>query len=225
MPVDRSRVQVLRRADLLYPAAAQHDEAVGHRQRLLLVVGDVHRRQPEGLVQPADLGAHLQPQFGVQIGQWFVHQDQCGFQDDGAGDGHSLLLAAGQLARELARLVLEMDQADRLVGAPPHLGPRQPAHLQSEGDVLADGQVREQGVVLEHHAEPAPFRWQRIQPGAVLPDLPAAERQQPGQTVERGGLAATGRAEEGDELAPLDGQSQIGEGVVRAEAAGDAFEP
>ena len=87
---------------------------------------------------------------------------------------------------------------------------------------VAHRQVREQRVVLEHHAEAALLRRQRVDPLLVLPDAARGQRQQPGQAVQRGRLAAAGRAEQGDELAPLDRQVEAGQRVLAAEAAADA---
>src|SRR5690606_34229501 len=87
---------------------------------------------------------------------------------------------------------------------------------------LLDGQVREQRVGLEHHAEPAPLRRQRVDAPAVQQDLAVRERQQAGEAVQRRRLAAARRAQQGDELARADGQVEAGEGVHAAEAPADA---
>ena len=44
----------------------------GQRHRLNLVVGDVDRRLAEALIKLLNLGAHLDAQFGVEIGKRFV---------------------------------------------------------------------------------------------------------------------------------------------------------
>ena len=49
------------RADLLDPALAHHDHAIGQRQRLLLVVGDVDRRDAELALDRPDLHAQRRP--------------------------------------------------------------------------------------------------------------------------------------------------------------------
>ena len=67
--------------------------------RLGLVVRDIDRRDAELVVQPADLGAHLLAQLGVQVGQRLVEQQHLRLDDDGAGERHALLLAPGQLGR------------------------------------------------------------------------------------------------------------------------------
>ena len=109
------RVEVLRRADLADRAVAQHDDAVGERQRLLLVVRDVDRRRAERLVDAADLRPHLEPQLRVEVGERLVHQHQRRLDDDGAGDGDALLLPARKLAGQLVLLTLQTDQRDGLV--------------------------------------------------------------------------------------------------------------
>ena len=52
----------------------------------------------------ADLGAHLEPQLGVEVGERLVHQHQRRLDDDRARDGDALLLAAGELAGQLVFL-------------------------------------------------------------------------------------------------------------------------
>src|SRR5260370_1371759 len=78
-----------------------------------------------------------------------------------------------------------------------------PSRRQAEGDVVEHGQVREQRVVLEDHAEPAALGRQVIDRASIEPDLAARGRKQPGQQVQRGGLAAARRPQEGDELAAV----------------------
>ena len=94
--------RALRGADLLRlrPRAARRS---GRRatERLLLVVGHVDRRAAELLVDAPDLGAHLEPELGVEVGQRLVHQHERRLDHDGARDGDALLLAARELPRQL----------------------------------------------------------------------------------------------------------------------------
>jgi hypothetical protein len=66
-------------------------------------------------VDAPDFGAHLQPQLGVEVRQRLVHQHQRRLDDDGAGDRHALLLAAGKLARQFLRVPVELHQRQRRV--------------------------------------------------------------------------------------------------------------
>ena len=95
----RPLVDVLRRAELLDPAAVHHRDEVGGGHRLGLVVGDVDRGVAVGVVQAADLEAHLLAQIGVEVGQRLVEQQRLRLDDQGAGERDALLLAAGQFAR------------------------------------------------------------------------------------------------------------------------------
>ena len=104
MEIRRLRVDLGRRPDLLHDAVLHHDDAVGQRQRLVLVVRHVDRRAAELAMDPADLGAGLDPQLRVEVRQRLVHQDQRRLDDDGARDRHPLLLAAGELTGQLVRL-------------------------------------------------------------------------------------------------------------------------
>jgi hypothetical protein len=87
-----------------------------------------------------------------------------------------------------------------------------------------------QRVVLKHHAEAALLRRQEIDPLRVERDGPAGHRQEPGDAVERGGLAAARWPEQADELAAPDGQREFTQrrdlrATGISEVARDAVEP
>ncbi len=63
----RAVVELQRLADLLHLAAVQHDQPVGQRHRLELVMGDIDRSGAEPVLQLLDLAAHLHAQLGVEI--------------------------------------------------------------------------------------------------------------------------------------------------------------
>ena len=162
---------------------------------------------PKRVVDAPDLRPHLEAQLGVEIRERLVHEHERRLDDDGAGDGDALLLAAGKLAGQLVLLAVQAHERHRLVDAALRLGARHAAHHQAEADVLAHAHMREQGIVLEHHAEAALFRPQVVDAALVEPDAAAGRRQQAGDDVQGRRLAAAGRAEQGDELALGDGQA------------------
>ncbi|TPM44090.1 hypothetical protein FJ964_19430 [Mesorhizobium sp. B2-3-2] len=92
--VVRLVVELARRAVLRDLACIHDDDAVGDGQRVLLVVGDVGHGQLQLLLEIADLFAHAPAQLGVEVRQRLVEQQDLRFQNDGAGDGDALLLAA-----------------------------------------------------------------------------------------------------------------------------------
>ena len=147
------RVEVLGRADLLDAPVAQQHHAVGHRHRLGLVVGDVHHRDAEALLQRSDLAAHFAPQLRVEVRQRLVHEADGRLGDQGAAERHALLLAAGKLrglAREERHEPEHLGHAFQFRVTPGHL-----AHPQAEDDVLGDREVREERIGLEHHRDSA----------------------------------------------------------------------
>ena len=60
----------------------QHGDAVAHRHRLDLVVGDVHRGDAEPALEGGDLGAGLDAQLGVEVRQRLVHEEHLGMAHD-----------------------------------------------------------------------------------------------------------------------------------------------
>ena len=68
-----SIVDLERSAELLDPPLAHDDDAVGHRHRLGLVVRHVDEGRLQPLVQPLELGAHVDPELGVEARERLVH--------------------------------------------------------------------------------------------------------------------------------------------------------
>ena len=91
--------------------------AVGDGQRLLEVVGDVHRGDAEPALELLQLDPHLRAQLGVEVRQRLVEEEHRGREDEGAGEGHPLLLAAGELGGAAAAEVAQLDQVERLAHA------------------------------------------------------------------------------------------------------------
>ncbi len=170
-------VEVLRRADLAHRAVAHHHDAVGERERLVLVVGHVDRGGTQHIVDAPDLGAHLQAQLGVEVRQRLVHQHQWRFDDDRAGDRDALLLAARQLPGRLVGLLAETHEGQRLVHPAVDLGTRAALGDEAEADIAAHRHVRKQRVVLEHHREAAVFRTERVDAALIEPDRAAGQRE------------------------------------------------
>ena len=172
-------VDLLRRADLQQRAADHHGHAIGHAQRLGLVVGDVEGRHAGAAVQLDDLAPRMDAEVGVEVGQRLVHQEGAGLAHHGARQRHALALAAGHLAG------LAVEQVRRSSARPPSratsraisapdgfparqqaaderqaLRRREAAHGERHGDVLARRQMRIERVGLEHHGDVAVGRRQ-----------------------------------------------------------------
>jgi hypothetical protein len=69
-----------------------HHDLVRHGHGLDLVVRHVHGRGREPLVQGLDLGAHLHPELGVEVGERLVEEEHLRVAHDGAAHGDALAL-------------------------------------------------------------------------------------------------------------------------------------
>ena len=170
---------------------------------------DVDERGVQLLPKKNDLGAHLVAQLGVEVRKRLVHQKHLGITHHGSADGDTLPLSAGQGAR-LAHQVLR--DAEHLGGLGDLLIHDVLRHLlqpQRERDIVVDGHVRIQRVVLEDHRDVSVLRLQ------IVHDLPVdlhgalGNFFEPRDHAERGALAAAGRADEHDELLILDIQVKV----------------
>jgi hypothetical protein len=212
------------RADLLDHALVHHHDAIGHRQRLLLVVGDHDGRHAEPALQRADLVAQVDPHRGVERRQRLVQQQQPGRGGERARQRDALLLAARELRREAAAAARQAHQAEQLVDARGDPGPSLAPVHQAIRHVLRHRQVGEQRIRLEHDPVVASRRRRHRDVPPGLHDAPGALRLQPGDDAQQGRLAAARRAQEADELALADRQVDAAERIEGAEALADAAE-
>jgi hypothetical protein len=92
----RVLVQARGVVDLQRLAAEHHGNAIGQRQRLLLIVGDEDEGDADGPLQGAQLNLHLLAQLLVQGAERFVQQQHLRPFDQRPGQGDTLALAAGK---------------------------------------------------------------------------------------------------------------------------------
>ena len=173
-------------------------------------------------VQALQLGTHIYAELCVKVGQRLVHQQQMRLGSDSTGDCNALLLAAGQLGRITVNVLTDLHAGECVLDAAVYLCLGQLLDVEAEGDVLADGHVRPQSVGLEHEVEVALARGSEVSLGSVY-DLLAVHEDgavlrllQTGYNAQGGGLAAAGRAEQGHEVAVLDGEVDVLQDVVFA---------
>ncbi len=202
--VCRLLVDVERVADLLDLAAIHHDENVGERHRLELVVGDVDRRRRKPALQFADFDAHGDAQFGVEVRQGLVEQKRFWLAHDGAAHGDALALAAGELPRLALQHGGEFEDAPGFLDPRLDLGLGHAAVAQAIGHVVVDAHMRIERVVLEHHRDVAIGGLDLVDDAAADIDLAACDGLEPRDHAQQRGLAAAGRADQHAELAVAD---------------------
>ena len=134
---------------LLDVTVAEDCEPVAHRQGFLLVVRHVDERDPDLALDALELDLHPVPKLEVEGSERLVEQQHLQSVDDRPCERDPLPLAARELRRPAAAEPGQLHHLQRL--ADPFVTLRL-AHLldhQAVADVLRDGHVREECVVLE----------------------------------------------------------------------------
>ena len=217
-------VDLARRADLLDAPAVHDCNAVGHRQRLFLVVRDVDEGRAELVLDPLQLQLHLLAQLHVQRSERLVEEQRCGPVDERTGERDALLLAAGKLARSPALHPLQGDDSQQVVHTVVVLRLRHALDLEPEGDVVVDGHVRKQGVLLEDHVHRAAVRGHGRDVAPLEHDAALVGHLEAGDHAQRRRLPAAARSEQGEELALADRERDALDGSDPAEALADVLE-
>ena len=78
-------------------------------------MGDVDEGQADLLLDALELDLHLPAQLEVEGAERLVEEEHVGAVDQGAGQGHALLHATGELVRLLAAGVAELDEVERVL--------------------------------------------------------------------------------------------------------------
>ena len=160
-----------------------------------------------------------------------VEKEDAGIHGQSPGDGHPLLLPAGELARMGALLVAQAHLVQKGPGLFHRLifVPLEDADL-GVGKVLQHRPVGEEIEVLEHQTEIAPGPAQLIFPGIEglpvlaggdhrLPQVgkaPAGHFGQEGGAAEKGGFSRAGGADDGHGLPFLHGQVDVAQDLQLA---------
>ena len=114
-------VELARPRDLLDQADVHDGDAVAHRERLFLVVRDVHERRARARLDLLELELHLLAQLEVERAQRLVEQQGRRLVDERAREGDALLLAARELPGLALLHALEAHRAHRLRDARAHI--------------------------------------------------------------------------------------------------------
>src|SRR5438105_2890828 len=218
--VARARVQLLRRSRLLEHSLVHHDDAVAHRHRLDLVVGDVDRRRAEPLLELEDLRARRHAQLGVEVRERLVHQERLGLAHDRAAERHALALPARELLRLTLQELVEVEDLRRFAHPPVDLLPRHVLVAKPEREVVVDRHVRVERVRLEDHRDVASARCDVVHDPVADQDPPVRDLLEPGEHPERGALPAPRGPDEDEELSILDLDGEVLDGLRAVEALG-----
>jgi hypothetical protein len=179
------------------------------------VVRDHHDGRAAALHQQAQQREHLFAAAPIEVAGGLVAQQQAGARDDGARDGHPLLLAAGHHLRPMSQAVRQPDQLEGRARACPALGGARAAEREGQRHVVERAQHRDQVVELEHEADAAGAPVgelgvrHAVERPAVDAHLAGVGPVEAAHQVEQAGLARAARPHDGDELAAPDGHAQV----------------
>jgi hypothetical protein len=170
---------------------------------------NIQRGDGETPHQLLQLETHLLAQLGIEVRQRLIEQQQLGMADDGAGERHALLLAAGELGSRSLRDGVHSHQPQSVHRALANFAFPRPRAADPEriGDVIQHVHMRPDRIRLEDHSEVAPVSRHENVPCGVgeyraAHDDPAGVRLlQAGDAAQRRGLAAAARTEQREERA------------------------
>ena len=184
----------------------------------ILVVGD-HQHGGSQIVDLLQQRHDFKGALRVQIAGRLVGDDGGRIVHQRAGNGKSLLLAAGHLIGMAVHLAFQTDQLQHVGNPLFDLGLLRAHDPHGKGHVLIDRHFFDQAVILKHDADRAAQvgnfalanSFQRI---AVDVDGAGGGLQLAGDELDDGGLTGTGRTDQEAELAVLDLHGNAVEGLV-----------
>ncbi len=201
-------VEGVRRTGLLNLAVVDKHNPIRDVEGLLLVVGDENRRDAEVVVSVAKPTAEFETDFCVQSSKWFVEKKIFRIDGENACEGDALPLPAGKLRRKAFGDPVELDEIEQEIDFFADLlfrrAFRTRFRAEAEGDVLEDGKMAEEGVMLEDETDAAGGRRDVPCGHAVADDVSAVGCFESGDDAKERRFAAAGRAEQGDEFAVID---------------------
>ena len=200
---------LLRGGDLLDDAVLHDHDAIAEGHSLGLVVGNVDEGALDLVTQLNELGAHLVTQLGIQVGQGLVHQEDLGVTHDGAADGDTLTLAAGECLGLTVKVLGNTQDLGSGADLAVDLVLGDFLELKRKRHVLVHRHVGVQSVALEHHGDVAVLGSDVVDALAVDEHVTRGDVLQAGDHAHRRGLTAARGANEDDELLVVNGEVKV----------------
>lgn len=143
-------IELRRSTDLLHMPAAENRDMIADAHCLLLIMGDEDECDSHVVMDRIEFDQHSLAQFQVKRGKRFVEKKDFGFCDQCAGDCDPLALSAAELCGFPVFISVQLNQLHifrDLVNDFPRIGSY---GFQAECDILPDGHMREERVILEN---------------------------------------------------------------------------
>ncbi len=151
--VRRLLIDFARRADLLERSASENNDTIGHLEGFLLVVSDKERRHVDLVVHRNQPFAQFLSNFRIHRAERFIQQEHAWLRRERAGNGHALTLAARKLVRIAPFQPFKAEQVEQFSNSRFDVGSFPFFDLQTEGNIVEDVHVFEEGVILKHETD------------------------------------------------------------------------
>ena len=194
-------VDLVWRADLVDPPGVHDNDAIGERHRLDLIVRNIDRCRRDLLMDFLDLGAHLNAQFGVEVGERLVEEKHLRVANDRAAHRNALALPARKLLWAAIQKLSDVENARGTLYPLFDLLSWKLFQSQAEGHVLKDRHMRVKRIILEHHRDVPVFRRHVVDQLVADVDLTRGGFLEPGDHAQGRALAAARWSDQHDELA------------------------
>ena len=139
------------RTHLLHPALAHDDDLVGYAHGLRLVMCYVDGSDAHLLLYTSYLCTHGHTKLCVKITERFVEQKYSRLQDQGPGQGYSLLLSARKLISHSGLHTFHFNQLQNIDDLLMYYFLWQLSKLQAISHIVENIVMRKQGIALEYH--------------------------------------------------------------------------
>ena len=148
-------IQGFRRPDLFETPLAEHRHFVAQVEGILLFVGNDDRGDANPVDQRPEFTTGPLAERRIQIGKRLVQEQHAGLGSQRPREGDALLLSAGQSAHPPTLEPREIHQREGLGDSVARLESGHAERFQAERDVLPYIEMREERIMLKHHAEAA----------------------------------------------------------------------
>ena len=147
-------------------------------------------------MQLLDFGSHLHPQLGIEVRQRLVEQKYLRVAHDRASHGDALALAARELPWIAIEQYRQTEDIRRLGNMRFDFTFALLREHERKRHVVANGHVRIERVVLEHHRDVALLRRHAVDHLTADADFAVGDLLEPGNHPQQGRLAASRRADQ-----------------------------
>jgi hypothetical protein len=197
---------------------------VPHGHRLGLIVRHVDEGRFQALMQFRDLGACLHSQFGIQVRERLVHEEDRRMAHDCATERDTLTLTARQGFWLPIQEVPDMEHLRGFFDAPINLGFRRFAQFQAKRHIIVHAHMRIERITLEHHRNVAILGRHIIDHPITDHNVAVRHLFQPRKATQRRRLAASRRSHQHQKLLVGNIEGEIFEGGEITEALPDVVE-